>query len=195
MIPNGCEDGEANCKPLNNRYTQFDQFLAREVPLIESSPAFGDDGVIVVTYDEDQRMGGLAAKNGLGSGGHVVCALISPLVPAGRVRRQDLLLQRAPHDPGRLRARSVPRRRSAGGAASRRLEIAVEAALASAVYWGNTRNVKWTSSRSDSPASGAFRSGSASASTVSTNSRTSAAVAHMRKLPIHWASCHSSGRS
>jgi hypothetical protein len=83
VIPNGCDDGEAQCKPLNNRYLQFDEFLAREIPLIESSPAFGDDGVIVVTYDEDQRMGGLAAKNGLGSGGHIVCALISPLVRPG----------------------------------------------------------------------------------------------------------------
>jgi hypothetical protein len=83
VIPNGCDDGEAQCKPLNNRYLQFDEFLAREVPLIESSPAFGDDGVIVVTYDEDQRMGGLAAKNGLGSGGHIACALISPLVRPG----------------------------------------------------------------------------------------------------------------
>jgi phosphatidylinositol-3-phosphatase len=83
VIPNGCEDGEAACKPLNNRYTQFDAFLAREVPLIEASPAFGKNGVIVVTYDEDQRMGGLAAKNGLGSGGHIACALISPLVRPG----------------------------------------------------------------------------------------------------------------
>jgi phosphatidylinositol-3-phosphatase len=80
VIPNGCDDGEANCKPVNNRYMQFDNFLAREVPLIEASPAFGKDGVIVVTYDEDQRMGGIAAKNGLGSGGHIACALISPLV-------------------------------------------------------------------------------------------------------------------
>jgi hypothetical protein len=83
VIPNGCDDGEASCKPLNSRYTQFDAFLAREIPLIESSPAFGDDDVIVVTYDEDQRMGGIAAKNGLGSGGHVVCALISPLARPG----------------------------------------------------------------------------------------------------------------
>ena len=83
VIPNGCEDGEANCKPLNSRYTQFDRFLAREVPLIEASPAFGNDGVIVVTYDEDQRMGGLAAKNDLGSGGHIATALISPLVQPG----------------------------------------------------------------------------------------------------------------
>ena len=83
VVPNGCNDGEANCKPLNDRYLQFDSFLAREVPLIESSPAFGRDGMIVVTYDEDGRMGGLAAKNGLGSGGHTVCALISPLVQPG----------------------------------------------------------------------------------------------------------------
>jgi hypothetical protein len=83
VIPNGCDDGERTCKPVNNRYTQFDNFLAREVPLIESSRAFGDDGVIVVTYDEDQRMGGIAAKNGLGSGGHIPSLLISPLVQPG----------------------------------------------------------------------------------------------------------------
>ena len=83
IIPNGCEDGEAVCKPVNNRYTQFDDFLAREVPKIEASPAFGRDGVIIVVYDEDERAGGLASKNGLGSGGHVVCAIISPLVTPG----------------------------------------------------------------------------------------------------------------
>jgi Phosphoesterase family len=83
VIPNGCDDGEANCKPVNNRYTQFDDFLAQEVPLIEASPAFGRDGVIVVLYDEDERMGGLAAKNGFGQGGHTICAVISPLVVPG----------------------------------------------------------------------------------------------------------------
>jgi phosphatidylinositol-3-phosphatase len=88
IVPNGCNDGEANCKPVNNRYTQFDDFLAREVPLIEASPAFARNGVIVVLYDEDERMGGLAAKNGLGSGGHTVCALISPLVQPGEYAPQ-----------------------------------------------------------------------------------------------------------
>ena len=83
VIPNGCEDGESNCKPVNNRYTQFDNFLAREVPKIEASPAFGSNGVIVVLYDEDERAGGLAAKNGLGSGGHVACAIIIPLAVPG----------------------------------------------------------------------------------------------------------------
>jgi hypothetical protein len=83
VIPNGCHDGEANCKPVNNRYTQFDDFLAAEVPLIEASPAFGDNGVIIITYDEDERAGGIAAKNGLGSGGQVVCAILSPLAVHG----------------------------------------------------------------------------------------------------------------
>ena len=26
VLPNGCEDGEGNCKPTNNRYRQFDDF-------------------------------------------------------------------------------------------------------------------------------------------------------------------------
>lgn len=83
VLPNGCEDGEANCKPVNERYTQFDNFLAREVPKILASPSYGSDGVIIITYDEDQRAGGVAAKNGFGSGGHVVCAVISPLARPG----------------------------------------------------------------------------------------------------------------
>ncbi len=83
VIPNGCQDGEANCKPVNNRFTQFDDFLAQEVPKIEASPAFGTDGVIIIVYDEDERAGGIAAKNGLGSGGHVVCAILSPLAAPG----------------------------------------------------------------------------------------------------------------
>ena len=58
-------------------------FKRTEIPKIKASPAWGPNSVIVVTYDEDQRMGGLAAKNGLGSGGHTVCTLISPLVRPG----------------------------------------------------------------------------------------------------------------
>ncbi len=83
ILPNGCDDGEGNCQPINNRYTQFDDFLAREVPKIEASPAFGRNGVIVVVYDEDERAGGLAAKNGFGEGGHVACAILSPLAVPG----------------------------------------------------------------------------------------------------------------
>ena len=83
IIPNGCEDGESNCDPIHNRYTEFDDFLAREVPLIEQSPAFGPDDAIIVVYDEDERAGGLADKNGFGEGGHVVCAILSGLAVPG----------------------------------------------------------------------------------------------------------------
>jgi hypothetical protein len=83
IIPNGCEDGEGNCAPINNRYTQFDSFLAREVPLIQASPGFGANDVIVVVYDEDERAGGMAGKNGLGQGGHTVCAILGPSVVPG----------------------------------------------------------------------------------------------------------------
>ena len=83
VLPNGCEDGEANCKPVNDRYTQFDDFLAREVPKIMASPSYGTNGVIIITYDEDQRQGGIAAKNGFGAGGHIATAIISPLARHG----------------------------------------------------------------------------------------------------------------
>lgn len=84
VIPNGCDDGEANCAPVHNRYRQFDLFLQREIPRIEASPAFGSDGVIIVTYDEDERQDGLAKKWGFGQGGHVVCAILGPQVQPGR---------------------------------------------------------------------------------------------------------------
>ena len=47
--------------------------------LIEQSPAFGPNDVIIVVYDEDERAGGLAQKNGFGEGGHVDCAILSGL--------------------------------------------------------------------------------------------------------------------
>jgi hypothetical protein len=38
LLHHRCDDGEANCKPVNKRYTRFDDFLAREIPKIEASP-------------------------------------------------------------------------------------------------------------------------------------------------------------
>jgi hypothetical protein len=51
--------------------------------LPSATSAFGSNGVIIIVYDEDERAGGLAPKNGLGSGGHVVCAIISPVATVG----------------------------------------------------------------------------------------------------------------
>jgi hypothetical protein len=81
--PNGCDDGEAACKPVNDRYTQFDDFLATEVPKIEASRAFRENGMIIILYDEDERDGGVQPANVLDQGGHTVCAVISPLVVPG----------------------------------------------------------------------------------------------------------------
>jgi len=87
VIPNRCEAGEPSYKPVNTRYTQFDDLLAREVPTVESSPAFGRDGVIIITDDEDQQPGRLASQNGLGAGGHVACAVLSPSPRPGQRTR------------------------------------------------------------------------------------------------------------
>jgi hypothetical protein len=51
IIPNDCENGHDRCG-TTDAVRQFDDFLAREVPLIQSSPGFGSDGTIIVTWDE-----------------------------------------------------------------------------------------------------------------------------------------------
>lgn len=50
VIPNDCQQGHDACG--GNRVRQFDSFLRREVPKIEASPAFGSNGLILITYDE-----------------------------------------------------------------------------------------------------------------------------------------------
>src|SRR4051812_28961452 len=51
IIPNDCENGHDACQ-TNDPVRQFDSFVAREVPKIQSSPAFGTDGLIIVVWDE-----------------------------------------------------------------------------------------------------------------------------------------------
>ena len=108
VIPNGCEDGEANCKPLNNKHLQFDTFLRREIPLIEASPAFGSER-------SDRRHLRRGPANGrarseerprLGRSHD----LLRPVTArgAGRLRREDVLVQPPPHAAGRARALAVP---------------------------------------------------------------------------------------
>jgi len=78
VVPNMCEDGHDNCKPAGNTIKQFDNFLAREVPLIMASPAWDSNSVIFVVYDEGQDGGpGKAVKF---AGGHVPFAVIGDAV-------------------------------------------------------------------------------------------------------------------
>jgi len=78
VVPNMCEDGHDNCKPTGGTIKQFDDFLAREVPLIMSSPAWDANSVIFVVYDEGQDGGpGKAVKF---DGGHTPFAVIGDQV-------------------------------------------------------------------------------------------------------------------
>jgi hypothetical protein len=74
IVPNDCENGHDPCgthDPLH----QFDAFLAREVPKIEASAAFGADGVLAITWDE----GGDPPNDPR----HVLLVLSGPLVKPG----------------------------------------------------------------------------------------------------------------
>jgi phosphatidylinositol-3-phosphatase len=51
VSPNLCEDSYHSCNGVNI-ITEYDNFLKKEIPLIEASPAFGSNGVIFTTYDE-----------------------------------------------------------------------------------------------------------------------------------------------
>lgn len=51
VIPNDCENGHDRCR-TKDQFGQFDAFLRREVPKVEASPAFGKNGLILITYDE-----------------------------------------------------------------------------------------------------------------------------------------------
>jgi hypothetical protein len=77
VVPNNCDNGHDPCGGDPVRH--FDDFLAREVPRIQSSPSFGPRGVIVVVWDE-----GADAPH---DPGHVAAAVLGPLVRPGVVDR------------------------------------------------------------------------------------------------------------
>jgi hypothetical protein len=82
VVPNECEDGHSNCQPPGNEVLQFDDFLKREVPLILASPAFGPNGVLIVTFDEGTINSPNHADK-FGQGGNVAFAVVSPLANPG----------------------------------------------------------------------------------------------------------------
>jgi hypothetical protein len=79
IIPNDCENGHDQCA-TKDAVRQFDDFVAREVPKIQDSPAFGADGLIVVVWDE----GADPPRDPL----HVGAALVGPHVTPGSVSRR-----------------------------------------------------------------------------------------------------------
>src|SRR5262249_47352549 len=77
VVPNECEDGHDNCKPVGNQLLQFDDFLRREVPQILDSPAFGSNGVLIITFDEGATSSPNRALK-VENGGNVAFAVLSP---------------------------------------------------------------------------------------------------------------------
>jgi hypothetical protein len=75
VVPNLCEDAHNDCGGTPTQLTQFDAFLAREVPKILASPAFGNDGLLIVTFDE--------GTTDVGGGGNVALYLEGPHVRPG----------------------------------------------------------------------------------------------------------------
>jgi hypothetical protein len=51
LVPNDCENGHDPCG-TSDRVRQFDDFLAREVPKIQASPAYDATSRIIITWDE-----------------------------------------------------------------------------------------------------------------------------------------------
>jgi hypothetical protein len=83
VVPNMCEDGHDNCnRSKGGAIKQFDDFLAREIGVIQTSASWkaGED-LIVVVYDEGQDGGpGKAQKF---AGGHTIMAIMGAGVMPG----------------------------------------------------------------------------------------------------------------
>jgi hypothetical protein len=99
IVPNLCHDGHdrpcADSQP--GGLASADRFLAHWVPLITHAPAFGDDGLLIVTFDEalstdttaccDEPTGPNTRHPGFtgAGGGRVGAVLLSPFIAPGTV--------------------------------------------------------------------------------------------------------------
>ena len=80
VVPNECEDAHDNCKPAGNSITQFDLFLAREIPTIQE----GDpDALILITFDEGTSNKGDANGHQFAGGGNVAFIALGDQVSPG----------------------------------------------------------------------------------------------------------------
>ena len=77
VVPNECEDGHDNCQPQKNSVKQFDDFLRREVPLIQTADP---NALILITYDEGTSNKGPADSKQFTGGGNVVFLALGPQV-------------------------------------------------------------------------------------------------------------------
>jgi len=97
IVPDLCSDGhDATCANPEQKggYEGIDAFLRKWVPKILASPAFRQDGLLIVTFDEaeddasaccDEPTGPNTARPGIDGpgGGRVGAVLLSPLIEPG----------------------------------------------------------------------------------------------------------------
>ena len=91
IIPNKCEDAHDVChqSPVHGRLKQFDDFLRREIPLIEQSPSFDDHSLIVIVFDEGS--GGAVGTPGKRIVMMMIGGQVSPGVYGGQFDHYSLL--------------------------------------------------------------------------------------------------------
>lgn len=81
IVPNNCENGHDNCRPSGNPINQFDDFLRRVVPSIQSYiSVYG--GVLIVIFDEGLDNSPWRAVK-FGNGGNVAFTAWGPQVRKG----------------------------------------------------------------------------------------------------------------
>jgi hypothetical protein len=80
VVPNECEDAHDNCMPQGNPVSQFDDFLSREVPVIQT---YDPDALIIVTFDEGTSNRGDGHGHQFKGGGNVAWFALGPQVVPG----------------------------------------------------------------------------------------------------------------
>jgi len=109
ITPNVCDDGHDypctnQTAPGSSALADIDDFLSTWVPIIEASPAFKQDGLLDITFDEaddsdttaccGETAGPSADAGGNGingpGGGKIGSVLISPFITPGTVVKTDL---------------------------------------------------------------------------------------------------------
>jgi hypothetical protein len=86
ITPNLCNDGHDDpCVDGSpGGLARADAWLAREVPQILDSPAFKQDGMLVITFDESEgNTGGPSGIPGGTAGGRIGALVLSPLIRGG----------------------------------------------------------------------------------------------------------------
>jgi alpha-D-xyloside xylohydrolase len=74
ITPNTCDDMHDSCAPTSNPVKQGDNWLATNLPVILSSNAYQNNGLVIITFDEGDNSS---------SDGPIGCIVLSPFAKGG----------------------------------------------------------------------------------------------------------------